>query len=124
MPLGERQRVFRSDVRRSENRIIYVSLPRYFSRWRIIRVAFINKGARITQRAKGGAVVGISLRDRIRGKTTVIDVADRISKLKWYRTGHVIGRTDERRRRKISSGDYEPDVIALDDLALGGATIC
>ena len=46
-------------------------------------------------------MLGVSLKDRIRNevirqRTRVIDVAHRISKLKWQWAGHVSRRTDDR----------------------------
>ena len=61
---------------------------------------------KVTQRAMERAMLGISLRDRIRNdeirrRTKVVDIAQRISKLKWQWAGHIARRTDGRWGRKV-----------------------
>ncbi len=61
---------------------------------------------RVTQRAMERAMLGVSLRDRIRNdvireRTNVTDIARRISKLKWQWAGHVCRRTDGRWSRRV-----------------------
>ncbi|CAG4968657.1 unnamed protein product [Parnassius apollo] len=61
---------------------------------------------KVAQRAMERAMLGVSLRDRlrnedIRSKTRVTDIAQRISKLKWQWAGHIARRTDNRWGRKV-----------------------
>ncbi|CAH2208849.1 jg14 [Pararge aegeria aegeria] len=54
---------------------------------------------RVTQRAMERAMLGLSLRDKIRNveicrKTRVTDIAQRVAKLKWQWAGHISRRTD------------------------------
>ena len=61
---------------------------------------------KVTQRAMARAMLGVSLRDRIRNedirkRTKVTDVARRIAKLKWQWAGHIARRTDGRWGRKV-----------------------
>lgn len=61
---------------------------------------------RVTQRAMERAMLGVSLRDRIRNteirqRTKVTDIARRICKLKWQWAGHIARRTDNRWGRKV-----------------------
>ena len=61
---------------------------------------------KVAQRAMERAMLGISLRDRLRNeeirrRTKVTDIALRISKLKWQWAGHVCRRTDNRWSRKV-----------------------
>ena len=61
---------------------------------------------KIAQRAMERAMLGVSLRDRIRNeeirrRTKVADIAQRISKLKWQWAGHIARRTDGRWGRKV-----------------------
>ena len=61
---------------------------------------------KVTQRAMERAMLGVSLRDRIRNedirkRTKVTDVARRIAKLKWQWAGHIARRTDGRWGRKV-----------------------
>ena len=61
---------------------------------------------RITQRAMERAMLGVSLRDRLRNeyirkRTKVTDIALRICKLKWQWAGHIARRTDGRRGGKV-----------------------
>jgi len=56
---------------------------------------------KVAQRAMERAMLGVSLKDRIRNeyirqRTKVIDIALRISKLKWQWAGHISRRTDGR----------------------------
>ena len=56
---------------------------------------------RITQRAMESAMLGVSLRDRLRNeyirkRTKVTDIALRICKLKWQWAGHIARKTDGR----------------------------
>ena len=49
---------------------------------------------KVAQRAMERAMLGVSLKDRIRNeyirqRTKVIDIAQRISKLKWQWAGHI-----------------------------------
>ncbi|CAG9136621.1 unnamed protein product [Plutella xylostella] len=60
---------------------------------------------RVAQRAMERAMLGVSLRDRIRNeeirrRTKVTDIAKRISTLKWQWAGHVARRADDRWSRK------------------------
>ncbi|CAH2239741.1 jg12161 [Pararge aegeria aegeria] len=53
------------------------------------------KRLRVTQRAMERAVLGVSLRDRIRNveirrRTIVTDIAQRVAKLKWQWAGHIL----------------------------------
>lgn len=64
------------------------------------------KKLRIAQRAMERAMLGISLRDRIRNeeirrRTKITDIAQRSSKLKWQWAGHIARRTDGRWSRKV-----------------------
>ncbi|XP_062528975.1 citron rho-interacting kinase isoform X4 [Bombyx mori] len=61
---------------------------------------------KVAQRAMERAMLGISLRDRIRNeeirrRTKVADIARRISELKWQWAGHIARREDGRWGRKI-----------------------
>ncbi|XP_072938827.1 uncharacterized protein [Epargyreus clarus] len=61
---------------------------------------------KVAQRAMERAMLGISLRDRIRNeeirrRTKVTDIALKISKLKWQWAGHIVRRTDNRWGRKV-----------------------
>ncbi|CAH2229251.1 jg18827 [Pararge aegeria aegeria] len=61
---------------------------------------------KVAQRAMERAMLGVSLRDRIRNdeicrRTKVTDIAQRISKLKWQWAGHVCRRTDGRWDRRV-----------------------
>ena len=63
-----------------------------------VRLVHIFKGA---QRAMKNAMLGVSLRDRIRNevirqKTNVVDIAHRISELNWQWTGPKVGRPQVR----------------------------
>ncbi|CAH2270058.1 jg16518 [Pararge aegeria aegeria] len=54
---------------------------------------------RVTQRAMERAMLGVSLRDRIRNveirrRTKVTDIAKRVAKLKWQWAGHIVRRKD------------------------------
>ncbi|CAH2235486.1 jg1845 [Pararge aegeria aegeria] len=54
---------------------------------------------RVTQRAMERAMLGVSLRDQIknveiRRRTRVIDIAQRVAKLKWEWAGQIVGRKD------------------------------
>ncbi|CAH2235488.1 jg1847 [Pararge aegeria aegeria] len=56
---------------------------------------------RVTKRAMESAMLGVSLRDQIRNKkirrrTRVTDIAQRVAKLKWKWVGHIAWTTDER----------------------------
>lgn len=60
----------------------------------------------VTQRAMERAMLGVSLRDRIRNeeirrRTKVTDIAYRVSKLKWQWAGHIARRTDGRWSRRV-----------------------
>ncbi|KAI8439764.1 hypothetical protein MSG28_013451 [Choristoneura fumiferana] len=61
---------------------------------------------KVTQRAMERAMLGVSLRDRIRNddirsRTKVTDIARRIAKLKWQWAGHIARRTDGRWGQKV-----------------------
>jgi hypothetical protein len=61
---------------------------------------------RVTQRAMERAMLGVSLRDRIRNLvirqiTKVTDIAHRISMLKWRWAGHISRRTDNRWGKRV-----------------------
>ncbi|CAG9137496.1 unnamed protein product [Plutella xylostella] len=61
---------------------------------------------RVAQRAMERAMLGVSLRDRIRNeeirrRTKVTDIAKRISTLKWQWAGHVARRADDRWSTKV-----------------------
>ncbi|CAG9122414.1 unnamed protein product [Plutella xylostella] len=61
---------------------------------------------RVAQRAMERAMLGVSLRDRIRNeeirrRTKVTDIAKSISTLKWQWAGHVARRADDRWSRKV-----------------------
>ncbi|CAG9788817.1 unnamed protein product [Diatraea saccharalis] len=61
---------------------------------------------KVAQRAMERAMLGVSLRDRIkneviRQRTKVIDIAHRISKLKWQWAGHISRRTDNRWGKRV-----------------------
>ncbi|KAI8420615.1 hypothetical protein MSG28_007859 [Choristoneura fumiferana] len=75
---------------------------------------------KVTQRAMERAMLGVSLRDRIRNteirrRTKVTDIAGKICKLKWQWAGHIARRTDNRWGEKSSSGDHEPEDEAWTD---------
>ncbi|CAH2209482.1 jg25745 [Pararge aegeria aegeria] len=59
-----------------------------------------------TQRAIERAMLGVSLRDKIRNveicrRTRVTDIAQRVAKLKWKWAGHIVWRIDGRWGRKV-----------------------
>ncbi|CAH2265287.1 jg19802 [Pararge aegeria aegeria] len=61
---------------------------------------------RVTQRAMERAMLGVSLRDRIRNveirrRTKVTDIAQRVAKLKWQWAGHIVRRKDGRWGPKV-----------------------
>ncbi|CAH2248562.1 jg24159 [Pararge aegeria aegeria] len=61
---------------------------------------------RVTQRAMERAMLGVSLRDRIRNveirrRTKVTDIAQRVAKLKWQWAGHIVRRKDGRWGLKV-----------------------
>ncbi|XP_052737833.1 putative uncharacterized transposon-derived protein F52C9.6 isoform X1 [Bicyclus anynana] len=61
---------------------------------------------RVTQRAMERAMLGVSLRDRIRNeeirrRTKVTDIAQRVAKLKWQWAGHIVQRGDGRWGPKV-----------------------
>ncbi|XP_072938941.1 uncharacterized protein [Epargyreus clarus] len=61
---------------------------------------------KVAQRAMERAMLGISLRDRIRNeeirrRTKVTDIALKIRKLKWQWAGHIVRRTDNRWGRQV-----------------------
>ncbi|CAH2237128.1 jg23267 [Pararge aegeria aegeria] len=58
------------------------------------------------QRAMERAMLGVSLRDKIRNveirrRTRVTDIAQRVAKLKWQRAGHIVRRRDGRWGLKV-----------------------
>jgi hypothetical protein len=60
----------------------------------------------VTQRAMERAMLGVSLRDRIRNdeirkRTKVTDIARRIADLKWQWAGHIARMTDGRWGGKV-----------------------
>ncbi|CAH2234703.1 jg4689 [Pararge aegeria aegeria] len=60
----------------------------------------------VTQRAMERAMLGVSLRDRIRNvemrrRTRVTQVAQRVAKLKWHWAGHIVRRKDGRWGPKV-----------------------
>ncbi|KAL0852521.1 hypothetical protein ABMA27_017001 [Loxostege sticticalis] len=66
----------------------------------------IIRKLKVTQRAMERAMLGVSLRDRIRNeeirrRTKVTDIARRIANLKWQWAGHIARRTDGRWGRKV-----------------------
>ncbi|KAI8440612.1 hypothetical protein MSG28_001831 [Choristoneura fumiferana] len=66
-------------------------------------LGLINR-LRVAQRAMERAMLGVSLRDRIRNeeiRTRVIDIAKRISLLKWQWAAHIARRADGRWGRKV-----------------------
>jgi hypothetical protein len=80
----------------------------------------------VTQRAMERAMLGVSLRDRIRideirKRTKVTDIARRIAELKWQWAGHIARRTDGAERS--SNGDRVPGDAALVGPQQGGPTI-
>lgn len=61
---------------------------------------------KVTQRAMERAMLGLSLRDRIRNeviwaKTNLIDIARRVSKLKWQWAGHICRKADNHWGRRV-----------------------
>jgi hypothetical protein len=74
----------------------------------------------VTRRAMERAMLGVSLRDRIRNdeirkRTKVTDIARRIADLKWQWAGHIAERS--------SNGDRVPGDAALVGPPQGGLTI-
>ena len=70
-----------------------------------LNVGLISR-LKVAQRAMERAMLGISLRDRIRNtkirrRTGVTDIARRINTLKWQWAGHIARRTDNRWGRKV-----------------------
>ncbi|CAH2267525.1 jg22613 [Pararge aegeria aegeria] len=69
------------------------------------------KRLRVTQRAMKRAMLGVSLRDRIRNvefrrRTRVTDIAQRVAKLKWQWAGHIVRRKDARWGPKVQ--EWQP----------------
>jgi hypothetical protein len=65
---------------------------------------------KVAQRAMERAMLGVSLRDRIRNqvirhRTKVTYIAHRISMLKWQWAGHISRRTANRWGKRVASGD-------------------
>jgi hypothetical protein len=61
---------------------------------------------KVAQRAMERAMLGVSLRDRIRNqvsrqRTKVTDIAHRISMLMWQWAGHISRRTDYRWAKRV-----------------------
>jgi hypothetical protein len=61
---------------------------------------------KFVQRAMERAMIGVSLRDRIRNqviqqRTKVADISHRISMLKWQWTGQISRRTDDRWGKRV-----------------------
>ncbi|CAH2207771.1 jg3037 [Pararge aegeria aegeria] len=61
---------------------------------------------RVTQRAMERAMLGVSLRNRIRNveirrRTKVTDITQRVAKLKWQWAGHIVRRKDGRWGPKV-----------------------
>jgi hypothetical protein len=61
---------------------------------------------KVAQRAMERAMLGVSLRDRIRNevirqRTKVTTIAHRISMLKWQLAGHISHRTDNRWGKRV-----------------------
>jgi exonuclease III len=70
-----------------------------------LTVGLIKK-LKVTQRAMERAMLGVTLRDRIRNeeirrRTKVTDIGRRIAKLKWQWAGHIARRTDGRWGGKV-----------------------
>ncbi|CAH2092277.1 unnamed protein product [Euphydryas editha] len=68
-------------------------------------VGLIHK-LRVAQRAMERAMLGISLRDKVRNdeirrRTKVTDIALKVCKLKWQWAGHIVRRTDNRWGKKV-----------------------
>ncbi|CAH2240241.1 jg1798 [Pararge aegeria aegeria] len=69
---------------------------------------------RVTQRAMERAMLGVSLRDRIRNveirrRTKVTDIAQRVAKLKWQWAGHIVRRKDGRWGPKVL--EWQPRTV-------------
>ncbi|CAH2237416.1 jg11271 [Pararge aegeria aegeria] len=83
---------------------------------------------RVTQRAMERAMLGVSLRDRIRNveirrRTRVTDIAQRVAKLMWQWAGHIVRRKDGRWGSKVQHlGNGSPELLsaALVDPQRGG----
>ena len=72
--------------------------------WKLT-VGLVHK-FKVAQRAMERAILGVSLADNIRNevickRTKIIDIARRISKLKWQWAGHICRRTDGRWSRRV-----------------------
>lgn len=70
-----------------------------------LTIGLIHK-LKVAQRAMERAMLGVSLRDRIRNeeirrRTKVTDIARKISNLKWQWAGHIARRTDNRWGKKV-----------------------
>jgi hypothetical protein len=71
-----------------------------------IRTARLVHKFKVAQRAMQIAILGVSLRDRIRNevireKTKVIAIAHRLRTLKWQSAGHISSRTDNRWGKRV-----------------------
>ncbi|CAH2218499.1 jg3196 [Pararge aegeria aegeria] len=80
---------------------------------------------KVAQRAMERAMLGVSLRDRIRNdeirrRTKVTDIAQRINKLKWQWAGHVCRRTDGRWAILVLEWSRESVSAVWDDLQPAG----
>ncbi|CAH2238495.1 jg5676 [Pararge aegeria aegeria] len=80
---------------------------------------------KVAQRAMERAMLGVSLRDRIRNdeirrRTKFTDIAQRISKLKRQWAGHVCRRTDGRWGRRVLEWRPESVSAVWDDLQTAG----
>ncbi|CAH2266802.1 jg7985 [Pararge aegeria aegeria] len=65
----------------------------------------LTRRLRVTQRAMVRAMLGVSLRDKIRNvirrSTRITDIAQRVAKLKWQWAGHIVRRRDGRWGPKV-----------------------
>ncbi|CAG9795108.1 unnamed protein product [Diatraea saccharalis] len=78
---------------------------------------------KVTKRVTERAMLGISLRDRIRNqeirkRTYVTDIAQRIAQLNWQWAGYIVGRTDGRWGRRVL--EWRP---RTERRSVGGPTI-
>ncbi|CAH2232298.1 jg21680 [Pararge aegeria aegeria] len=82
---------------------------------------------RVTQRAMERAMIGVSLRDRIRNveirrRTRVTDIAQRVAKLKWQWAGHIVRRKDGRWGPKVLEWQPRTGKRSVGDPQRGGQT--
>lgn len=106
---GKLRKIFASDLPQCLKTKVYeqcvLPVMTYGSETWSLTMGLIRR-LKVTQRAMERAMLGVSLRDRIRNeeirrRTKVTDIARRIAQLKWQWAGHIARRTDGRWGGKV-----------------------